>query len=152
MGPADAPVVRTLQGLLTYADPDLVDAAIADAGVFVGRVAVDPGGTHRIGLDGHRGQADLVVGYAVAFPASGTADRATISELAVAPGHRRRGHGRALVEAVAEATDASALGVATPAENETALRFYRELGFERVARLEGFYRDGTDALRLVRRE
>ncbi|MFQ3318916.1 MAG: ribosomal-protein-alanine N-acetyltransferase [Natronomonas sp.] len=127
----DEPAVRSLQGLLEYADPELVTAAID--GPFIGRVAVDSGN---------------VVGYAIAFPGSET----VLSELAVAPAHRRAGHGEALVEAIAAATDTDALVVTTPADNEAARRFYEALGFEREERVEQFYADGTDALRLVRRE
>jgi ribosomal-protein-alanine N-acetyltransferase len=127
---ADESAVRSLQSLLEYADPDLVDAALA--GPFVGRVAV----------------VDGVVGYAIALPG----EEATLSELVVAPEHRRAGHGEALVDAIAEAIDADRLVVTTPAENESATAFYESLGFEVEARLSGFYADGSDALRLVRRE
>ncbi|MEF8806562.1 GNAT family N-acetyltransferase [Natronomonas sp.] len=126
----DESAVRSLQSLLEYADPDLVDATLT--GPFVGRVAV----------------VDGVVGYAIALPG----EEATLSELVVAPEHRRAGHGEALVDAIAEATDAGRLVVTTPAENEAAAAFYESLGFEVDARLSGFYADGSDALRLVRRE
>lgn len=129
--PADEPAVRSLQSHLEYADPDIVDAALV--GPFVGRVAV--------------GNGD-VVGYAVGLPGK----EATLSELVVAPDHRRAGYGRELVDAIAGATDAEKLVVTTPAENEHALSFYESLGFEQQARLPAFYDDGADALRLVRRE
>ncbi|MFT4884649.1 MAG: ribosomal-protein-alanine N-acetyltransferase [Natronomonas sp.] len=128
---ADEPAVRSLQSLLDYADPEIVDAALV--GPFVGRVAV---------VDGS------VVGYAIALPG----EEATLSELVVAPDHRRGGHGEALVDAIAEATGADRLVVTTPAENEAATAFYESLDFEVDARLSGFYADGSDALRLVRRE
>jgi ribosomal-protein-alanine N-acetyltransferase len=132
--PGDEPAVRALQDHLEYADPDLVAAAVE--GPFLGLVAVEEG-------------AEAVVGYAVALPGR----RATLSELVVAPDHRRAGHGRALVEAVAsEATDV--LVVTTPADERGPRRFYEELGFVIEERLSGFYGDGpaSDALRLVRRE
>ena len=129
--PADERAVRSLQSLLTYADPQLVDAALD--GPFVGRVAV------------HEGR---VVGYAVGLPGEET----TLSELVVAPEHRRLGYGRALVEAVADASAADRLVVTTPVENEAAERFYRAMGFEISERVSGFYADGTDALRLARGE
>lgn len=128
--PEDRPALRTLQRELTHSDPDLIDAAIG--GLFLGRVAVDGG----------------VIGYAIAFPGRPV----TLSELVVAPERRREGHGRALVESVAAATDAGALVVSTPLGATGARRFYRRLGFEPDGRLPGFYADGGDALRLVRRE
>lgn len=130
MTPADRPAVRRLQGQLTRADPDLVEAAVS--GPFLGRVAVDDG---------------RVVGYAIALPARPV----TLSELVVAPHAREKGHGRALVESVASA-DADRVVVTTPVENESARRFYDALGFEANAREHGFYDDGADALRLVRRQ
>jgi ribosomal-protein-alanine N-acetyltransferase len=131
MEPADEPAVRSLQSLLAYADSGLIDAALD--GPFLGRVAVDEG---------------RVVGYAVALPGEET----TLSELVVAPDHRRLGNGQALVEAVADAPDADRLVVTTPTENEAAERFYRAMGFEVSERVSGFYADGTDALRLARGE
>lgn len=131
LDPADLPAVRALQGHLAYADPDVVEAAAE--GPFVGLVAAEAGD---------------VVGYAAALPGR----EATLSELVVAPAFRRRGHGRALVEATAERTGADRLLVTTPAGDDAAVGFYRALGFEPDERIPGFYADGTDALRLARRE
>jgi len=125
----EAPALRSLQSLLAHADPALVDAALE--GPFRCRVAVDAG---------------TVVGYAIVLPGAET----ILSELAVAPAHRRAGHGRALVAAVAG--DAERVVVTTPADDEDAIGFYRALGFEVETRLEGFYESGADALRLARRE
>jgi len=130
MAPADESAVRSLQSHLPHADPGLVTAALS--GPFLGRVAV----------------TDTVVGYAVALPAAETA----LSELVVAPEHRREGHARRLLEAVAAAADAERLVVTTPAADDAAVDFYAAAGFERDARIEGFYDDGAAALRLVRRE
>lgn len=127
--PADEPAVRSLQAHLEYADPGLVTAALE--GPFLGVVAVEDG----------------VVGYAVALPGR----EATLSELVVAPDHRRAGFGRALVEAIATETGAERLVVTTPADGRAARRFYEAIGFVLEERLAGFYPDG-DALRLVRRE
>lgn len=131
MRPADEPAVRSLQRHLAYADPELVTAALE--GPFLGLVAVADGG---------------VAGYAVALPGRET----TLSELVVAPDRGRSGRGRALVEAVAAAGSGDALVVTTPAAEDEARRFYEALGFEVDERLAGFYGDGGDALRLVRRE
>ena len=130
MAPADEPAVRSLQSHLSYADPELVTAALS--GPFLGRVAV----------------ADAVVGYAVALPATETA----LSELVVAPEHRREGRGRRLLEAVAAAAGAEKLVVTTPVDSDAAVDFYAAVGFQRKARVEEFYDDGAAALRLVRRE
>ena len=124
----EAPDVRSLQSLLAHADPALVDAALK--GPFRCQVAVDDG---------------TVVGYVIALPGAET----TLSELAVAPAHRRAGHGRALVAAVAG--DAERVVATTPAE-AGAIGFYEALGFEVETRLEAFYESGADALRLARRE
>ncbi|PSP97600.1 N-acetyltransferase [Halobacteriales archaeon QS_9_68_42] len=129
MAPADEPAVRSLQSHLSYADPELVTAALS--GPFLGRVAV----------------ADAVVGYAVALPATETA----LSELVVAPEHRREGRGRRLLEAVAAAAGAEKLVVTTPVDSD-AVDFYAAAGFQRKARVKEFYDDGAAALRLVRRE
>jgi ribosomal protein S18 acetylase RimI-like enzyme len=131
MTAADAPAVRSLQTRLAYADPDLVAAAID--GPFRGSVAVADGSP---------------VGYAIVFPGR----PATLSELVVAPEHRRRGYGRALVESAHAAVDAAAIAVTTPADDPTARRFYTAIGFEPDGRIAGFYADGTDASRFVRRE
>jgi ribosomal protein S18 acetylase RimI-like enzyme len=130
MTAADVPIVRFLQSHLSYADPDLVDAVVG--GPFRGRVAVD----------------GAPVGYAIAFPGS----PATLVELVVVPEHRRHGHGRALVEAIDAAVDATTIEVMTPADNVAAKRFYGSIGFEPDGRRPEFYADGTDASRLVRGE
>lgn len=135
MRPGDERAVRELQSHLAYADPDLVTAALD--GPFLGLVAT---------------AADTVVGYAIALPGSET----TLSELVVAPEHRREGYGEALVEATAERSSGGAstgtLVVTTPASENEVQRFYESLDFEVDERLAGFYADGADALRLVRRE
>ena len=131
MRPGDEPAVRALQSHLEYADPDLVTAALD--GPFLGLVAT----------------ADVaVVGYAVALPGSETA----LSELVVAPEYRRCGYGAALVEAVVDRAASDTLVVTTPASETEVHRFYESLGFAVDERLAGFYADGADALRLVRRE
>ncbi len=130
MAAADIPAVRSLQDRLEYADPALVVAAVD--GPFYGFVATD--GTP--------------VGYCIVFPG----DPATLSELVVSPEHRRRGYGRALLERAIASIDTMAIEVSTPVGNTGARRFYTSLGFELEERVSGFYADGTDALRLRRRE
>ncbi len=130
MTSADVPGVRSLQHHLPYADPDLVDAAVR--GPFGGHVAGE----------------NPPIGYVIFFPGT----PATLSELVVEPAHRRQGYGRALVERVGATVDADTLELTTPVENRAARRFYAALGFEPETRIRGFYDDGTDALRLRRRE
>lgn len=128
---SDRPAVRALQTRLQYSDPNCIDAAID--GPFVGRVAIDH---------------DRVVGYAVAFPGTPV----TLSELVVATGARREGHGRRLVESIVSTTRAERIVVTTPSDNREAKRFYTDLGFEYDDVRTDFYADGTDALRLSRSE
>lgn len=127
----DRPAVETLRANLEYADRKLLDAAID--GPFLGRIAVESG---------------TVVGYAFGFPGRTT----ILSELVVAPACRRSGYGRALLDSIASATDGDEIVVTTPVENAAARRFYLDLGFNVDERIREFYADGSDALRLVRRE
>jgi ribosomal protein S18 acetylase RimI-like enzyme len=67
-----------------------------------------------------------------------------IALLAVRPEAGGRGVGRALVERMEKATFAKRrwLYVSSDSANQPAVRFYRKLGFARVARLPGLIRDG----------
>jgi ribosomal protein S18 acetylase RimI-like enzyme len=75
-----------------------------------------------------------------------TDDRSVyVAELAVAPGERRRGHGRRLLAAVAARhPDRDQLRLTTRVDNERARAFYEALGFREVRRLPGHYDGGTD--------
>jgi ribosomal protein S18 acetylase RimI-like enzyme len=78
-----------------------------------------------------------------------------IALLAVRPEAAGRGVGRALVERIEKATFAKRrwLYVSSDSENPSAARFYRKLGFGRVARLPGLVRDGrTEILWRKQRE
>ena len=93
---------------------------------------------------------DVPVGYALALPDEALGD-AYLAELAVAPGSRRAGHGRALLEAVARrVADHDRLTLTTRATDERARAFYRDAGFTPVERLPGHYSDGEDGVRLAR--
>jgi ribosomal protein S18 acetylase RimI-like enzyme len=63
--------------------------------------------------------------------------------LAVAPGARGERHGRRLVGEVAAEHGTVTCHARTT--NESALRFYRHLGFEVVRRVDRYYEDGGDA-------
>jgi ribosomal-protein-alanine N-acetyltransferase len=68
-----------------------------------------------------------------------------VAELAVAPGERRRGHGRRLLAAVAARhPDRDHLRLTTRVDNERARAFYEALGFREVRRLPG-HSDGENA-------
>ena len=92
---------------------------------------------------------EAVVGYALVLPDERRGD-AYLAELAVEPGHRRRGHGRALLEAAARrVADHDRLTLTTRATDDLARAFYREAGFTLAERLPGHY-DGVDGVRLAR--
>jgi ribosomal protein S18 acetylase RimI-like enzyme len=63
--------------------------------------------------------------------------------LAVAPEHRGRGYGEALVARAAE--DHPAMTCHARTTNENALRFYEHLGFDVKRRIDNYYEDGGDA-------
>lgn len=97
----------------------------------------------------------LVATWAEGQPVSGYisfragVDEAELLRLAVDPAERRRGVARALLEAGFDRLRGQ--GVKTcflevRQDNEGAIAFYRDLGFERAGRRRGYYRDGTDAL------
>jgi ribosomal-protein-alanine N-acetyltransferase len=93
-----------------------------------------------------RGEAEPPVGYAAFRHAAGEAE---LLRLAVLPGERRRGVARALVaegleRLVREGVQVCFLEVRL--NNEPAVKLYERLGFARVGRRRGYYRDGSDAL------
>ena len=74
---------------------------------------------------------------------------AEILTLAVAPAARRRGAGRALVEAaagLAEGLEADSLFLEVAHDNAAALALYRSTGFEQVGLRRGYYASGADAV------
>lgn len=92
---------------------------------------------------------DMVVGYAgVSVPAPGAP--ADIQTIAVRPEHRRAGHGRALLLALAEHAvqrGATETLLEVRADNLGAQALYRQLGFEPIAVRPGYYQpDSVDAI------
>jgi len=74
------------------------------------------------------------------------ADEVELLTLAIDAGHRRRGAGRALLEAVidrARAARASALFLEVGADNPAACSLYEQKDFRMVGRRAGYYRRGT---------
>lgn len=71
-----------------------------------------------------------------------------VISLAVAPSQRRRGIGRALLEAACAETvrwGMSEVYLQVAVDNEPALALYRQAGFETVERLRHYYVGGGDA-------
>lgn len=79
-----------------------------------------------------------VAGFAVWQELPGR--EAELLNLAVAPGARRRGAGRALVEAM----QGRKAWLEVRASNEGAIRFYEALGFERRGVRRAYYRDPVE--------
>lgn len=80
----------------------------------------------------------VVAGFAVWQELPG--GEAELLNLAVAPGARRRGAGRALVEAM----QGKRVWLEVRASNEGAIRFYEALGFTRRGVRRGYYRDPVE--------
>jgi ribosomal-protein-alanine N-acetyltransferase len=107
-----------------------------------------PGVFARLAVEG-----EAPLGFILARTA---ADEAEILTLAINPAHRRKGGGRALVEAAAEV--ASAAGAETmflevAEDNAPALSLYETCGFRTSGRRAGYYARGAtriDALALRR--
>ncbi|MFB6143293.1 MAG: GNAT family N-acetyltransferase [Halorientalis sp.] len=133
--PADLPRLRAIQ-LATLAEPwdGLLEPVIE--GPPVALVAVPD-------------QETAPVGYAVALQGDGTA---YLAELAVAPGHRRTGHGSALLAALDDRLadrGCARVRLTVRADDEGARAFYAAAGFTEDARLSDHYEDG-DAVVLSR--
>ncbi|HEX4962967.1 MAG TPA: ribosomal protein S18-alanine N-acetyltransferase [Thermoanaerobaculia bacterium] len=93
-----------------------------------------------------RGDDAPLPGYILFHHVMGEAE---MLRLAVDPPERRQGIGRLLVERGFERLRKSNVRVCfleVRKDNEPALQLYRDLGFQRVGRRRGYYRDGTDAL------
>jgi ribosomal-protein-alanine N-acetyltransferase len=136
--PVDLPVVRALQSLL----PEPVEDLFADglpAGVTLvavpERVRAAPSATD----DGRP------VGYLHAY------DTGYVAEIAVAPAHRGRGHGRALLaHAFAElrSRGVTEVEIEVAADNDRARSLYETMGFEIAERRPDRYESG-DGLRMT---
>lgn len=101
-------------------------------------------------LLGLRGADGALVGFASGRLLAGTAH---VLRLTVAPTLRRRGHGRALLDAlVAWAADAGAYAVTLEvrAGNVAARALYAGAGLAEVGRRPRYYADGEDAVLMTR--
>ena len=90
-----------------------------------------------------------VVGYVLFWH---VVDELHLLNVAVAPGARRSGIGRALVEAViayGRGRDAAKILLEVRASNVAALALYDRLGFTRFNVRERYYSDGEDGIEMV---
>lgn len=142
--PVDVGLVRGLQSLLPHPVADLFADGLPPGVTLVAvpdgaRVAPDAvsDGQSAVG-DGHP------VGYVHAYTTG------YVAELAVAPAHRGRGHGRALLStclAELRARGVERAEIEVAADNDRARSLYETLGFEVVERREGRY-GSSDGLRM----
>lgn len=89
--------------------------------------------------NGQRGRGRIIIGYIVFWV---VADEMHILNLAVAPGHRRKGIGRRLVRAAlrhAHSLGACRAFLEVRASNEAAQRLYASLGFIGTGLRRGYY-------------
>ncbi len=93
-----------------------------------------------------RGDDAPLPGYVLFHHVAGEAE---LLRLAVDPPERRQGTGRLLVEHGLQRLRQANIQVCfleVRMNNEPAIELYKGLGFKRVGRRRGYYRDGTDAL------
>lgn len=134
---ADLPRLLAIQAA-AFPDPDrtLLRSGVR-AGLALVAVEVPPATAAPVGDEG--GATARPVGYTLV-----TVDDESVyvAELAVAPGHRRRGHGGRLLAAVAARhPEREQLRLTTRADDERARAFYDALGFREARTLPGHYDD-----------
>ena len=138
--PAMCPVAAALHGACGFHE-------CWDARAFADLIAM-PGTQGRLALDG-----DLPIGLVLWRTA---ADEAEILTICAAPGHRRQGVGRFLMEqamAAIAATGVRRLLLEVAVDNHPAIALYGALGFVEAGRRRGYYRTAhgpADALILAR--
>ena len=91
-----------------------------------------------------------IAGFAIMYVGM---DEARLNLLAVAPGYRRRGIGRRLVEWLEQSALVAGVSVVyleVRAGSMGAQRFYERLGYIRVQRVRGYYAGRETALRMAR--
>lgn len=93
-------------------------------------------GRHVLALAGGTGSGDTVVGYAYLDPPDDGAQASDMSgELVVHPGHRRHGHGTALVTALTAGANGHGVRVWSHGDLPGAAAFARSTGFTRFREL-----------------
>lgn len=94
--------------------------------------------------------APVIIGFAIMRYSD---DVAHLNLLAVDPVHRRRGVARQLIrwlEETAETAGTFIIGLELRASNESALQFYRKLGYRELDRVSGYYQGVEPAIRMSR--
>jgi ribosomal protein S18 acetylase RimI-like enzyme len=94
--------------------------------------------------------APVVVGFAIMRYGD---DMAHLNLLAFDPVHRRRGVARQLIrwlEETAETAGTFVIGLELRASNESALQFYKKLGYHELDRVSGYYQGVEPAIRMSR--
>jgi ribosomal-protein-alanine N-acetyltransferase len=137
--PEDLPRLAAIRAAsLREAPPRLLEVAVRGVGHVL--VATDPATGTDPAAEG------VPVGYGLAMR-DGEGEVAYLAELAVAPGHRRRGHGSALLSALLDRlSDHEMLRLTTRADDDRARAFYESAGFEPVRTLPDHYADGDGVL------
>lgn len=91
-----------------------------------------------------------VIGYAIILTRKNS-QKWRIYSIAIAPEARGQGLGRALMAEVfksAEAASVAAFSLEVKCDNKGAIELYKQLGFEVIDVLLGYYSDGTDGYRM----
>lgn len=100
-------------------------------------------------------RADGLVGFAVGSIHPRLPDSAALESVAVAPGARRAGVGRALCEAVllwCRSEGADAIGLEVRRQSTGAVALYRGVGFVEAGMRPGYYADPVDDAVLMRKD
>ena len=96
-------------------------------------------------------ESRLLVGYAIG---TAVADEGEILNLAVEPGVLRRGFGRALIDALLvrlQSRGARSFYLEVRESNAPALALYEAMGFRRMGRRKGYYREPReDAVTMIK--
>jgi ribosomal protein S18 acetylase RimI-like enzyme len=74
-----------------------------------------------------------------------------VATIGVLPEYRGRGIGTALLVACEQALNTPNVRLCVRASNETAIRLYRQTGYEQVGRWTRYYNDGEDAVVMEKR-
>lgn len=96
--------------------------------------------------------ANTLVGAGMILLRSDSSD-ARLYSLATDPNWRGRGVGRLLLSALedlARAAGRTGIRLEVKEFNASALALYKRAGYEQIGRIDGYYTDGTNALRLRR--
>ncbi|MFF5445699.1 GNAT family N-acetyltransferase [Streptomyces sp. NPDC012888] len=159
--PGDAPAIEALDG--SFTTPTVFEAAATDAGFTLREVPVDPPlrksfppeehDEQEIGEDNEADHRTFVAldgeglcGFAAVAYAPWNR-RLTVEDIEVAPGHRGRGIGRALMERAAgfgRERGARHLWLEVSSVNAPAVHAYRRMGFA-LCGLDTTLYDGTPA-------